>query len=47
MEHEVDEHGNQIHIDVDELIPTGICKFCKEEAEVAEETPVEEEPVEE
>lgn len=26
--HDVDEYGNEIHIDVDPFIPTGICGIC-------------------
>lgn len=33
MEHDVDDNGNEIHVDVDEQIPTGICKICKDKAE--------------
>lgn len=28
MTHELDEHGEPIHVDVDEFIPTGICAVC-------------------
>lgn len=27
-QHEVDEYGNDIHVDVDPFIPTGLCAIC-------------------
>lgn len=33
MEHEKDEFGEDIHIDVDQEIPTGICAICSWEPE--------------
>lgn len=33
MEHEIDEYGEPIHIDVDTAIPTGICAVCNAEEE--------------
>ena len=37
-EHEIDDDGNDIHVDVDEQIPTGIYKICLKQKE-AEATP--------
>lgn len=31
MEHETNEHGEQIHVDIDPQIPTGICAICSNE----------------
>lgn len=28
VEHELDEQGEQIHVDIDEWIPTGTCAIC-------------------
>lgn len=28
--HELDENGEQIHVDIDPFIPTGVCAICTE-----------------
>lgn len=33
MQHEIDDNGSPIHVDVDEYIPTGICVICATEEE--------------
>lgn len=35
MIHELDENGEQIHVDIDPFIPTGTCAIC---ADVEQET---------
>lgn len=35
MNHELDEQGEPIHVDVDPFIPTGTCAIC---ADVPQET---------
>lgn len=35
MNHELDETGQPVHIDIDPFIPTGVCALC---ADVPQET---------
>lgn len=40
--HEIDEYGNELHIDVDPIIPTGICVICSWEPPFVFVDPLEE-----
>lgn len=41
MEHEVDENGEVVHVDIDQQIPTGICAACASEKEDETHAPTE------